>query len=108
MAVRPGLDPVPHQAGWYAGEDRWASIYGLPLRLAAGARGLDTSPAWLCHVGAGGGAALAGRPGPGRGAGALRRAGRRVPGPAGPEPAGSAIVSVRQPDAAGPADGGRA
>ena len=52
MAVRPGLDPVPHQAGWFAGDDPWASIYGLPLRLAAGARGLDTSPAWYCHVGA--------------------------------------------------------
>jgi selenocysteine lyase/cysteine desulfurase len=43
---------VPHAANWYAGEDRWASIYGLPLRLAADARQLDTSPAWFCHVGA--------------------------------------------------------
>ena len=27
---------VPLQAGWYAGERPWESIYGLPLRLAAG------------------------------------------------------------------------
>lgn len=43
---------VPHNAGWYAGEDPWASTYGLPAELAADARRLDTSPAWLCHVGA--------------------------------------------------------
>lgn len=52
MAVRPGLDIVPHGAGWYAGADRWADIYGLPLRLAADARALDVSPAWFSHVGA--------------------------------------------------------
>jgi selenocysteine lyase/cysteine desulfurase len=38
----------PLAASWYAGEDRWDSIYGPPLRLAAGARRLDVSPAWLC------------------------------------------------------------
>ena len=27
---------VPHSAGWYAGADRWSSIYGSPLRLADG------------------------------------------------------------------------
>lgn len=43
---------VPAAAGWYAGADRWDSIYGLPLRLAADARRLDASPAWLPHVGA--------------------------------------------------------
>lgn len=43
---------VPHAANWYAGEDPWQSIYGLPLRLAGDARSLDTSPAWWCHVGA--------------------------------------------------------
>ena len=42
--------PAQH-AGWYAGEDRWASIYGGPLRLAGDARRLDLSPAWLCWVG---------------------------------------------------------
>jgi len=43
---------VPHAAGWFAGEDRWESIYGEPLRLAADARRLDLSPAWLSWVGA--------------------------------------------------------
>lgn len=54
MAVRPDrLDAItPHAAGWYAGQDIWASIYGSPLRLAADTRRLDTSPAWFCWVGA--------------------------------------------------------
>ncbi|QIK67852.1 aminotransferase class V-fold PLP-dependent enzyme [Nocardioides sp. HDW12B] len=37
---------VPHSAGWYAGADRWSSIYGSPLRLAEDARRFDVSPAW--------------------------------------------------------------
>jgi selenocysteine lyase/cysteine desulfurase len=36
-------------AGWYGGEDRWESIYGPPLRLAADARRYDTSPAWFSY-----------------------------------------------------------
>jgi selenocysteine lyase/cysteine desulfurase len=54
LVVRPErLDGiVPHAAGWYAGEDRWDSIYGEPLRLAGDARRLDVSPAWLSWVGA--------------------------------------------------------
>jgi selenocysteine lyase/cysteine desulfurase len=45
-------EQLPHdQAGWYAGEDRWDSLYGGPLRLAHGARGLDVSPAWFSWVG---------------------------------------------------------
>ena len=53
MAIRPErLEAVrPSAAGWYAGEDVWSSIYGGPLRLAASARRLDVSPAWLCWVG---------------------------------------------------------
>jgi selenocysteine lyase/cysteine desulfurase len=43
---------VPAAAGWYAASSRWDDIYGLPLRLASGARRLDVSPAWLAHVGA--------------------------------------------------------
>lgn len=43
---------VPLSANWYAGEDRWSSIYGLPLRLAASARRFDISPAWHSWVGA--------------------------------------------------------
>ena len=41
----------PFHAGWYAGEHRWDSIYGGPLRLAEDARRFDLSPAWLCWVG---------------------------------------------------------
>jgi selenocysteine lyase/cysteine desulfurase len=41
---------TPHAAGWYAGADRWASIYGGPLRLAADARRFDVSPAWHSWV----------------------------------------------------------
>ena len=99
MAVRPGLDPVPHQAGWFAGEDRWASIYGLPLRLAPGARGLDTSPAWYGHVGAA--VALPWLAGLDRAAVQAHCVGLadgfRIK--LGMEPAGSAIVSVRRENA---------
>jgi selenocysteine lyase/cysteine desulfurase len=45
-------DITPHTAGWYAGDDRWNSIYGAPLRLAFDARRFDVSPAWLSWVGA--------------------------------------------------------
>src|SRR6476469_91079 len=44
--------PVPHDANWYAGEDPWTAVYGLPLRLADGPRGLDLSPVWFSQVGA--------------------------------------------------------
>lgn len=42
----------PSAAGWYAGDDPWTSIYGLPLRLAPDARRLNLSPAWFCWAGA--------------------------------------------------------
>ena len=42
----------PTAANWYAGDDRWNSIYGLPLRLAPDARRFDVSPAWFSWVGA--------------------------------------------------------
>lgn len=53
MTVRPDLlaGVMPVFAGWYAGEERWSSIYGSPLRLAQDARRLDTSPAWFAWVG---------------------------------------------------------
>jgi selenocysteine lyase/cysteine desulfurase len=41
----------PLAANWYAGDDRWAAIYGTPLRLAEGVRRLDLSPAWACWIG---------------------------------------------------------
>ena len=54
MAVRPErLGEVrPLAANWWAGEDPYATYYGPPLRLARGARRLDTSPAWFSWVGA--------------------------------------------------------
>ena len=54
MAVHPDVvqRAVPVAANWYAGEDPWQSIYGLPLRLAGSARRLDLSPVWFSHVGA--------------------------------------------------------
>jgi selenocysteine lyase/cysteine desulfurase len=44
---------TPHAANWYAGEDPWQSIYGLPLRLSDSARRFDASPAWFSALGAG-------------------------------------------------------
>ena len=54
MSVAPDrlAEIVPAAAGWYAGEDVHASYFGGPLRLAADARRLDTSPAWHSWVGA--------------------------------------------------------
>ena len=53
LAVRPDAQAlVPHSANWYAAQDRWDGVYGLPLRLADGARGLDLSPVWFTQVGA--------------------------------------------------------
>jgi selenocysteine lyase/cysteine desulfurase len=44
---------TPHAANWYAGEDPWSTIYGLPMRLAADARRFDASPAWFGVLGSG-------------------------------------------------------
>jgi selenocysteine lyase/cysteine desulfurase len=54
LAVRPDtLDMIrPQAANWYAGDDPWQTIYGLPLRLAPDARRLDLSPGWFTQVGA--------------------------------------------------------
>ena len=54
LSVRPErMDALrPLSAGWYAGDDPWTSIYGLPLRLAGDARRFDVSPAWFSWVGA--------------------------------------------------------
>jgi len=43
--------PALH-ANWWAGEDPHEAYYGPPLRLAAGARRLDTSPAWFSWIAA--------------------------------------------------------
>lgn len=48
------IDAVtPHAANWYASEQPWQSIYGLPLRLAADARRFDISPTWFSALGSG-------------------------------------------------------
>jgi selenocysteine lyase/cysteine desulfurase len=44
-------DVVPIAAGWYAAEDVHGSYTGPEMQLAAGARRLDTSPAWFSWVG---------------------------------------------------------
>ena len=43
---------VPIDAGWYAGEDPWASCYGPEGSLASSARRFDVSPAWQAAAGA--------------------------------------------------------
>jgi selenocysteine lyase/cysteine desulfurase len=43
---------VPLAANWFAGEEPWNSVYGLPLRLAPDARRLDLSPVGLSQFGA--------------------------------------------------------
>ena len=52
FTVQPDLVDglVATNAGWYAGEDPWTSIYGGPLRLAPDARRFDVSPAWHSWV----------------------------------------------------------
>ena len=42
----------PVNAGWYAGDDPWASCYGPAMTLASNARSFDVSPAWPAWVGA--------------------------------------------------------
>lgn len=44
---------IPHAANWYAGEQPWSTIYGLPLRLAADVRRFDVSPTWFSVLGSG-------------------------------------------------------
>ncbi|MBW0135454.1 aminotransferase class V-fold PLP-dependent enzyme [Pseudonocardia abyssalis] len=99
LAVHPDWDLPPEQAGWFAGADVWDSVYGLPLRLAADARALDTSPAWLSHVGAA--VALPWLAGLDRAAVHAHCTGLAdaLRAGLGMEPAGSAIVSVRTPGA---------
>jgi selenocysteine lyase/cysteine desulfurase len=55
---------VPLAAGWYAGDRRWESIYGGPLRLAPDVRRFDLSPAWHSWVGQAAALDLLGEVGP--------------------------------------------
>lgn len=53
LTVRPDArDAVrPTGAGWYAGRDVWGSTYGPHMTLADDARRFDVSPAWHAWVG---------------------------------------------------------
>lgn len=101
LAVHPDLDLPPLHAGWYAGDDPWTSVYGLPVRLASDARRLDTSPVWFAHTGAAAalpwlaGLDLAAVRAHCVGLADTVRTGLGLP------PGGSAIVAVSRPDAAG-------
>ena len=54
LTVSPALARQlrPVQAGWYSGDDPWASCYGIGAPLAPDARRFDVSPAWQAFVGA--------------------------------------------------------
>jgi selenocysteine lyase/cysteine desulfurase len=54
LAVHPrALERTrPVAAGWYAGDVPMRTTYGLPLRLADGARSMDLSPVWFAQTGA--------------------------------------------------------
>lgn len=53
LSDRASRSMIPHAANWYAGEQPWSTIYGLPLRLATDARRFDVSPTWFSALGAG-------------------------------------------------------
>ena len=99
MALDASWDPVPQAAGWWAGEDPWSTVYGLPLRTAPGPRGLDVSPVWLAQVAAA--VSVPWLAGLDRAAVHAHCVGLADAFRAelGLPPAGSAIVSVRLPDA---------
>ena len=102
LTVRDDLmdELIPHHANWYAGENPWTSIYGLPLRLAADARRFDVSPAWHSWVGAATSMALLAEVGlPALHAHAVELSDRFCTA-LGIAPTGSAIVSVAVKDGA--------
>ena len=51
LSDRVARNMTPHAANWYAAEEPWQTIYGLPLRLADSARRFDTSPSWFSVLG---------------------------------------------------------
>jgi selenocysteine lyase/cysteine desulfurase len=53
VSDRMASSMIPHAANWYAGEEPWSTIYGLPLRLAGDARRFDVSPTWFSALGSG-------------------------------------------------------
>ncbi|RRO16145.1 aminotransferase class V-fold PLP-dependent enzyme [Saccharopolyspora rhizosphaerae] len=100
LAVHPDAPrPVAHSANWYAAEDPWEATYGLPLRLAEGARGLDLSPVWLAQVGAAASMEWLARLDREEVAAHCRGLADGFRAELGLPPAGSAIVSLARPDA---------
>jgi selenocysteine lyase/cysteine desulfurase len=102
FTVQPELldDLIPHNAGWYAGDDPWSSIYGAPLRLAGDARRFDVSPAWHAWVGAGPAVGLLADLGTDALHGHALGLANRFRAGVGLEPGDSAIVSVAVDDRA--------
>jgi selenocysteine lyase/cysteine desulfurase len=88
----------PINAGWYAGDAVWQSIYGPRMQLAADARRFDVSPAWLNWVGAASAIGTFAE----ADLGAVRDhdvdLADRLRGELGLPPAGTAIVSLEDPD----------
>ncbi len=89
----------PYCASWYAGADRAASYYGLPMRLAENARAFDVSPAFFSYLAAAPALELLNEIG-------IERIHRhnvaladRFLAALGLPPRGSAIVSIEVPDA---------
>jgi selenocysteine lyase/cysteine desulfurase len=52
LSQRIDAQLTPVQAGWYAGDDVWQSVYGPTMNLALDARRFDVSPAWQAWIGA--------------------------------------------------------
>ena len=51
-AVAVVAEFLPHGASWFAADEMHSGYYGTPLRLAAGVRQFDMSPAWFSWMGA--------------------------------------------------------
>ncbi|WP_160051603.1 aminotransferase class V-fold PLP-dependent enzyme [Nocardiopsis sp. FR26] len=90
----------PPAANWYAGEDRWSSLYGGPLRLAEGARRLDLPPVWSAWITLERSLALLEEVGTAAVHAHNTALGDRLRRALDLEPAGSAIVSVPVPEGA--------
>lgn len=54
LTLSERFDPLltPLQAGWYAGDDVWQSVYGPAMELAHDVRRFDVSPTWQAWIGA--------------------------------------------------------
>jgi selenocysteine lyase/cysteine desulfurase len=53
LSERVSRSMIPHAANWYAADEPWSTIYGLPLKSADDARRFDVSPTWFSALGSG-------------------------------------------------------